>query len=120
MKNQLLLIFASTFIAALASPLEDITNHLAKRQSVECLTCMWLPESRKANKSLEWIGYGSLTNGWNDSLIVNWNGQCPSESRADQYLEWTDDCCLYTGELTMVGMDREADKYLEWIGDSEY
>jgi hypothetical protein len=34
MKYQLLLIFASTFIAALASPLEDITNHLAKRQSV--------------------------------------------------------------------------------------
>ena len=34
MKDQLLSIFAFIFIAALASPLEDVTNNLAKRQSV--------------------------------------------------------------------------------------
>jgi hypothetical protein len=34
MKNQLLLIFAFFFIAALASPFEDVTNDLTKRQLV--------------------------------------------------------------------------------------
>jgi hypothetical protein len=37
MKNQLLLIFAFFFIAALASPFEDVTNDLTKRQLSTCL-----------------------------------------------------------------------------------
>jgi hypothetical protein len=34
MKNQLFLIFAFIYMAASASPLEDVTNNLGKRQLV--------------------------------------------------------------------------------------
>jgi len=41
MKNQLFLIFAFFFIAALASPLEDVTNNLTKRSLASCeLACL--------------------------------------------------------------------------------
>ncbi|KAN0079735.1 hypothetical protein V8E54_004949 [Elaphomyces granulatus] len=120
MKNQLLLIFAFFFIFALASPFEDVTNDLTKRSLLlvprlltkrqKLTTCrVWLPESRKADKSLrlltdkwfELIGR-ELINGLNGQLIVH---------PIDKWLKWIDfHYCLINR-----WNDRSTDKYLKWI-----
>ncbi|KAN0079734.1 hypothetical protein V8E54_004948 [Elaphomyces granulatus] len=102
MKNQLLLIFAFFFIAALASPFEDVTNDLTKRQLSTCEGCrVWLSGSRKADKSLrfltnkrlEWIVYGQLMYGWIKVLSFEWTVWLK------KYLEWIGYECEYASIL---------------------
>ncbi|KAN0079733.1 hypothetical protein V8E54_004947 [Elaphomyces granulatus] len=115
MKNQLLLIFVFIFITALASPLEDVTNHLAKRQATEC-GCVSVNPSR-IDCGMDRLECGCLNleliYGWNgkiknglvtemDRLTDKWflNGQCGKnrvllfESRTNELLKWIALCKL--------------------------